>query len=148
MKSVKAIVAVTLAAAAFLACGKDPVEPKVEPGVDPNGGPQITLSPDSVVVAVGDGSLLTATIRNATGPAQYVSRDQSVATVNANGAIRAEGTGSTYVVATLSDRPNVHDSVRVNAQHVDDEIVGGCVPLTIHTSNPCVNVYPPAYVIP
>ena len=37
--------------------------------------------------------------------AQHVSRHQSVATVNANGAIRAVGTRSTYVVGTLSDRP-------------------------------------------
>ena len=52
---------------------------------------------------MGDGSLLTATARNVSGPVQYVPRDQSVATVNAHGAIRAVGTGSTYVVATLSD---------------------------------------------
>jgi dienelactone hydrolase len=36
-----------------------------------------------------------------------------VATVNADGAISAVGVGSTYVVATLPDRPDVRDSVRV-----------------------------------
>ena len=105
MKSVKALVAATSAAAAFLACAGGPVEQ--------NGAPQLTLSADSVVVGVGDESVLTATIRDASGPVQYLSRDQSVATVTADGAIRAVGTGSTYVVATLLDRPDVHDSVRV-----------------------------------
>ncbi|HEX8359458.1 MAG TPA: prolyl oligopeptidase family serine peptidase [Longimicrobium sp.] len=111
MKSAKAIVAVTLAAAAFLACGETPVE-QAGP-VDQEDAPQLTLSADSVVVDMGDGSLLTSSIRNATGPAQYVSRDQSVATVNANGAIRAVGVGSAYVVGTLSDRPDARDSVLV-----------------------------------
>jgi hypothetical protein len=77
-KPVTAIVAVVVAAAVCVACGKHPGEPNVgpkgEPSVEPNGGPQIMLSADSVVVPVGDGSLLSATIRNATGPAQYVSR--------------------------------------------------------------------------
>jgi dienelactone hydrolase len=41
-----------------------------------------------------------------------------VATVNANGAIGAVAVGSTYVVATLSDRPDVRDSVRVRV-HAD-----------------------------
>ena len=74
---------------------------------------QLALSADSVVLVMGDGSLLTAAIRNASGPVQYVSRNPSVATVNANGAIRAAATGSTYVVATLADRPDARDSVRV-----------------------------------
>ena len=117
MKSATATVAVTLAAATLLACGDSPVathvEPKPEPSVGPNGGPPLTLSADSVAVGVGDGSLLTATIRDAAGPVQYLSRDQNVATVNADGAVRAVGTGSTYVVATLSDRPDARDSVRV-----------------------------------
>jgi dienelactone hydrolase len=110
-----------LAAAAFLACAKDPVELDADPvdeddaPVVQNDAPQVTLSADSVVIGVGDGSLLTATIRNASGPVQYASRDPSVATVNANGAIRAVATGATFVVATLSDRPNVRDSVRVRA---------------------------------
>jgi dienelactone hydrolase len=41
-----------------------------------------------------------------------------VATVNANGAITAVAVGSTYVVATLPDRPEVRDSVRVRV-HAD-----------------------------
>ena len=110
MKSAKAIVAVTLAAAAVLACDKNPVEQ--------NSDPQLTLSPDSVVVGVYESSALTATVRNASGAARYVSRDQSVATVNASGAISAVAVGSTYVVATLLDRPDVRDSVRVRV-HAD-----------------------------
>ncbi|HEX8212482.1 MAG TPA: acetylxylan esterase [Longimicrobium sp.] len=110
MKPAKAIVAVTLAAAAFLACGDNPVEQA--------GDPQLTLSPDSVVVGVYESSALNATVRNAGGAIQYVSRDQSVATVNASGAISAVAAGSTYVVAALLDRPEVRDSVRVRV-HAD-----------------------------
>jgi dienelactone hydrolase len=110
MPSVKTIAAVTLAAAACLACGKDPL------GQDD--APRLTLSPDSVVVGVYESSPLIATVRDAGGavqyvPVQYVSRDRGVATVNADGAISAVGVGSTYVVATLPDRPDVRDSVRV-----------------------------------
>ena len=115
MQSGKAIVAVTLAAAACLACDGDPV------GQD--SAPRLTLSPDSVVVGVAQSSPLIATVRDAGGAIQYVSlqyvsRDQSVATVNANGAISAVAVGSTYVVSTLSDRPDVRDSVRVRV-HAD-----------------------------
>jgi dienelactone hydrolase len=115
MESVKPIVAVTLAAAAVLACGKSPVEQ--------NGDPRLTLSPDSVVVGVYESSPLTATVRDAGGAIQYVSpryvsRDESVATVNANGEISAMAVGSTHVVATLPDRPDVRDSVRVRV-HAD-----------------------------
>lgn len=115
MRSVKTIVAVTLAAAAALACDRNPVER--------NGDPQLTLSPDSVVVGVYQSSPLTATVRDANGAIQhvspqYVSRDESVATVNANGAISALAAGVTYVVATLPDRPDVRDSVRVRV-HAD-----------------------------
>ena len=62
---------------------------------------------------MGDGALLTASIRNASGTTEYVSRDQSVATVNASGAIRAVGTGTTHVVAAITGRSDVRDSVRV-----------------------------------
>ena len=115
MKSVKAIVAVTLSAAAFLACDKNPVEQSSDP--------QLTLSPDSVVVGVYQSSPLVATVRDAGGAIQYValqyvSRDPSVATVNSNGAISAVAVGSTYVVAAVSDRPDVRDSVRVRV-HAD-----------------------------
>src|SRR5688572_13730902 len=110
MKSARAVVALTLAAVACLACDTNPVEQ--------NGDPRLTLSPDSVVVGVAESSPLIATVRNASGAIQYValkfvSRDPSVATVNATGAISAVAVGSTYVVATLSDRPDVRDSVRV-----------------------------------
>jgi dienelactone hydrolase len=114
MKSAKAIVAATLTAAAVLACDKDPVGQSSDP--------QITLSPDSVVVGLYQTSGLNAIVRDAGGAIQvalrYISRDQSVATVNANGAITALAAGSTYVVATLPDRPDVRDSVRVRV-HAD-----------------------------
>lgn len=115
MKPAKAIVAVTSAAAAVLACDRNPVERSADS--------QLTLSPDSVVVGVYGSLPLTATVRDAGGAIQhvsvrYVSRDESVATVNAAGAISAMAVGSTYVVATLPDRPDVRDSVRVRV-HAD-----------------------------
>ncbi|MET0396765.1 MAG: dienelactone hydrolase family protein [Longimicrobiaceae bacterium] len=115
MRSAKAIVAVTSAAAAVLACDGNPVER--------NGDSHLTLSADSVVVGVYESLPLTATVRDAGGAIQhvavrYVSRDESVAAVNAAGAITAMAVGSTYVVATLPDRPDVRDSVRVRV-HAD-----------------------------
>ena len=77
----KAVLAVVVTMAVCLACGKSPEEPGVEqtpdPKGEPNGGAQVTLSSDSVVLSMGDGSLLFAAIRNATGPVQYVSRNPS-----------------------------------------------------------------------
>ncbi|HEX8693126.1 MAG TPA: kelch repeat-containing protein [Longimicrobium sp.] len=105
MKRAIALVAASLSAAAFLACGKDPVEQ----GDDP----QLTLSADSVTVDVGVSASVTATVLNASEPAQFVSRDPGVATVDASGAIRGVAIGSTYVVATLSNHADVRDSVRV-----------------------------------
>ena len=109
MKSLKAIVSVTSAAAALLACDKNPV--------DRSGGPQLTLSADSVTVDVGASASVAATVLNTTAPAQYVSRDPGVATVNASGAISGVAAGSTYVVATLSNRADVRDSVRVRVRN-------------------------------
>ncbi len=111
----KPIVSTTLAAAALLACDGSPVERTSDL--------QITLSPDSVVVGLFASSPLVATVRDAGGaiqsvPLRYVSRDESVATVNASGAISAVAAGSTHVVALLADRPDVRDSVRVRV-HAD-----------------------------
>jgi hypothetical protein len=116
MHSVKKIVAVTSAALSILACDKNPVEQKI---VEPTTETQLTLGPDSVVVGVFQSSALAATVRDANGTIQqglalqYVSRDPSVASVNASGAVSAVAVGVTYVVAVLADRPNVRDSVRV-----------------------------------
>ncbi|MES2521279.1 MAG: dienelactone hydrolase family protein [Gemmatimonadota bacterium] len=116
MISLKAIAATMLAAAAFVACNTSPVEQSIDT--------QLTVSPDSVVVGVYESSPLTATVRDANGTLQqglalqYISRDPSVASVNANGAISAMAVGATYVVATLAGRPEVRDSVRVRV-HAD-----------------------------
>jgi D-alanyl-D-alanine carboxypeptidase len=97
---------VLLTALLILACGDDPV--------GQTSGQQLTLSMDSVLVTVGASASVTVT--NTSAPATFVSRDQSVATVNASGAISGVGAGSTYVVATLADAANVRDSVRVRVQ--------------------------------
>jgi uncharacterized protein len=112
----KASITGWLVAVSLVACDNSPVEQ--------NSDPQVTISPDSVVVGLYQSSApLAVTVRNASGeiayvPLQYVSRDQSVATVNGFGAITAVGAGSTYVIATLADRPDVRDSVRVRV-HAD-----------------------------
>ncbi|HWK90478.1 MAG TPA: prolyl oligopeptidase family serine peptidase [Longimicrobium sp.] len=115
MKAVVAMVPVLLAAAAFVACGANPVEQ--------NGDPQLTLSADSVTVRIGASALVAATLRNTSEPAQFVSRDQGVAIVDANGAISGIAVGSTYVVATLSSHADVRDSVRVRVQPPDTCLV-------------------------
>jgi N-acetylneuraminic acid mutarotase len=107
MKRAFALVAVLLSAPAFLACGKDPV--------DQGGDPQLTLSLDSVTVDVGASASVSAAVINTSEPAQFVSRDQSVATVNA-GVISGVAVGSTYVVATLANNAAVRDSVRVRVR--------------------------------
>ncbi len=111
MKRAKTLTTGLVLAASFAACDKDPVAQQ-------NNDSHLTLSPDSVVVRVTQSSPLTVTVLNASGmvqhvPVTYVSRDQSVASVNANGTISAVAVGSTYVVAMLSNRPDVRDSVRV-----------------------------------
>jgi hypothetical protein len=107
MKRAIALSAVSMAAAAFLGCGKGPVE---------QDGPRLTLSADSVTVDLGASASVTATVLNTGEPAQFVSRDPSVAAVSANGAISGVAVGSTYVVATLSSQPDVADSVRVRVR--------------------------------
>jgi N-acetylneuraminic acid mutarotase len=109
MKKAIALAAVWMAAPALLACGNDPV-------VDQGGDPRLTLSADSVTVDLGASASVIATVVNAGEPAQWVSRDPSIATVNAGGAISGVAVGSTYVVATLSNRPGVADSVRVRVR--------------------------------
>ncbi|CAA9336438.1 MAG: hypothetical protein AVDCRST_MAG89-2407, partial [uncultured Gemmatimonadetes bacterium] len=105
MKRAIARVAVLVTAAGLLGCGKSPVERRDEP--------QLTISADSVTVGVGASASVAATVLNNSEPAQFVSRDPSVATVNGSGAISGVAVGSTYVVATLPNRADVRDSVRV-----------------------------------
>lgn len=78
--------------------------------------PRLTLSEDVLTVDVGASAAVTATLLNSSDPVQFVSRNPGVAAVNASGAISGIGTGSTFVVATLSTRPDVRDSVRVTVQ--------------------------------
>ena len=100
-----------VAAAAVAACGPSPVAHDDDA--------RLTLAPDSVIVEVFRTSVLTPTVRDANGAVQsgvalqYASRDERVVEVTAGGEIRAVAAGSTYVVATVSDRPHVRDSVPV-----------------------------------
>ena len=117
----KAIVAVTLSAAAFLACGKDAVEPNSDAPNDP----QLSIFADSVAVDIFTSTSVSAAVFNTSDAPQWVSRDQNVATVNASGAITGVGVGSTYVVAALSKHPDARDSVRVR---VYSDSCGGARP--------------------
>ena len=109
----KALLTGLVAAASVLACDKSPVEQN-------SGDPQLTLLDDSVVVGQYQSTFpLGVTVRNGSGAAvRYMSRDQSVATVNANGTISGMALGSTYIIAELLNRPDVRDSVRVRV-HAD-----------------------------
>ncbi|HEX8210135.1 MAG TPA: kelch repeat-containing protein [Longimicrobium sp.] len=109
MRRAIARAAVLVSAAALLACGKDPVE-------QGGGDPKLALSADSVTVDVGTSASVAATVLNTSEPAQFVSRDPGVATVNGNGAINGVAVGSTYVVATLANNANVRDSVLVRVR--------------------------------
>src|SRR5687767_10984694 len=93
-----------VSAFAIVACDSD----------GPSGvGPNLTLSSDSVSVAVGANTSVTATITNITGTPQFISRDVTVATVNGFGVISGIGPGVTYVVSSVIGMPAVRDSVRV-----------------------------------
>jgi CubicO group peptidase (beta-lactamase class C family) len=111
MKRATTLMTGLLLAASFAACDKDPVG-------EQKSALLLTLSADSVVVRVSNTSPLIATVRNAGGTVQqvavtYVSRNNNVATVNATGTVSAVAAGTTYVVASQTDRPDVRDSVRV-----------------------------------
>ncbi|HEX8452264.1 MAG TPA: kelch repeat-containing protein [Longimicrobium sp.] len=112
MRRAIAWVAVSVSAAALLACGKDPVAK--------GGDPKLALSLDSVTVDLGTSASVAATVVNTSGTAQFVSRDPGVATVNASGAISGVAVGSTYVVATLAGNAEVRDSVRVRVREPID----------------------------
>src|SRR5688500_12560925 len=121
------ITAVLLAGFALFACGDTPVE-------QIPASPEISLSPDSVVLNVYTAAPpLAVTVRDGNGAIQYdasliyASRDQSVATVNASGAISAVAVGSTYVVVRLTNKPDVRDSVRVRV-YDDFPFTGTAVP--------------------
>jgi dienelactone hydrolase len=119
--SARAIVAVTLSAAACLACGKD----AVEPNSDSHDGPQLSIFADSVAVDIFTTAQVSAAVFKTADAPQWASRDQNIATVNASGAIIGVGVGSTYVVAALSKYPDARDSVRVR---VYSDSCGGARP--------------------
>jgi dienelactone hydrolase len=105
--------AIALSTLIVVACDKNPAE---------QSGARLTLSADSLSVHVGTSASVAVTVLNTSEPAQYVSRDRSVATVTGNGgiiAISGVAVGSTYVVATLSSNADVRDSVRVRVQPPD-----------------------------
>jgi CubicO group peptidase (beta-lactamase class C family) len=111
MKNVRALFTGLLLSASFAACDKDPVGQQ-------NDDSELIIAADSVVVKLSESSPLTVTVRNASGvtqyvPVKYLSRDPGIANVNASGMITAVSVGATYVVASVTDRPEVRDSIRV-----------------------------------
>lgn len=96
-----------VAAVAVIGCG-DGSGP-----IDPQPDPQLTLSPDSIVVLTGASATVTATVVNSTAAVQFTSRNQAVAQVSATGNVTGVSVGTTFVVATLSGNNEVRDSLRV-----------------------------------
>jgi dienelactone hydrolase len=117
MKRTRALLTGSLLAASIAACDKDPVGASVDA--------QIAIAADSVVVNMFTSASAFAAVYNTSDAAQYVSRDQKVATVNALGAVTGVGVGSTYVVASLENHPAARDSVRVR---VYSDSCGGARP--------------------
>lgn len=89
--------------------GKSPAERRADE-------PQISLSADVLTIDVGASTPLLATVRNSVEAAQFVTRNANVATVNNTGAINGVGPGATFVVAMLTSRTDVRDSVLVQVQ--------------------------------
>ena len=106
MKRTIASVILCVVASGVLACGENPVE-------GPKGNPALAFAADSVALDVGKFASVSVTLSNTSDKAQYISRDGSIATVNANGSIGGVSVGTTYIVAALSGNADVRDSVRV-----------------------------------
>ena len=63
----------------------------------------LTLSDESLTMEIGDEATLTLTINNATLTPVWTSSDEGVATVSANGVVRAIGNGECDITATVLD---------------------------------------------
>jgi hypothetical protein len=94
------VLILTLFAAA--ACSDDPTDS----GDDIN----LSVSPDSLTLTVGQNQTVTATITGTTQQATFSSTNTTVATVDAAGSVSARAVGSTYIVAAIG---NVRDSAKV-----------------------------------
>jgi dienelactone hydrolase len=113
--------AAALSAVIVLACSKDAVEPKGVPPVEP----QLSIFADSVAVDIFTSASVSAAVFNTADAPQWVSRDETIATVNGSGSITGVAVGSTYVVAALSKHATARDSVRVR---VYSDSCGGARP--------------------
>lgn len=86
----------------------------------------LDIADSDVELAIGDTAQLAAVPHDRSGhplperPVAWVSRNESIATVNASGRVTATGAGSTYVVATSE---GISDSVRVSVTGLPDLLV-------------------------
>ena len=99
-----------------LACDKSPVEQ--------SGNTQIAFAVDSAVVAI-DTTIAVPIQSNA--PLKFISRNSGIASVDIKGAIHGVAVGSTYVIASLVDHPDVRDSIAVRV-YDDFPMTGAAVP--------------------
>jgi hypothetical protein len=92
----------TLAVIAIAACNDDPT----------NGGDDIKVdvTPDSLMLTVGQSQSITAAVTGSTQPATFSSTNTTVATVDGAGNVSAKAAGSTYIVAAIG---SVRDSAKV-----------------------------------
>ena len=106
-----------LVAASLVACDTDPLAPNVDQ--------EVNVVADSITLNLFALASVGAVVNNSVHAIQYISRNTNIATVNSLGAITGVGTGSTYVIASLTSKSSVRDSVRVR---VYSDSCGGARP--------------------
>lgn len=87
----------------------------------------LTVNPTSLSLAVGGTSALsvTATPSNANNQVTWTSGNTSVATVDANGAVKALAQGSAVITATSKENPSIKATATVTVKAVRDIEISG-----------------------
>jgi dienelactone hydrolase len=118
MKAAGVPVTALCVAPLLAACGKDPVGANMDA--------QLTIAAESVAVNMyRTASLSPLVSHNTVNTPQYISRNVTIATVNAVGTVTGVGVGSTYVAASIPGYPKAGDSIRVR---VYSDSCGGARP--------------------
>lgn len=89
-----------------------------------NDGPTLRFAIDSVQLSIAGTTTLAPTVTNSTATVQFVSRNQNVAQVSAGGVVTGVSSGTTYVVASLSNNAGIRDSVLVRVAAIVDPAAG------------------------
>ena len=84
--------------------------------IDPDNASEVVVSPDDLLMMVGDTETLRATVSPlvlSDKSVTWSSLDENVATVDANGVVTAVGAGETEIIATSNLTPTVSGSAHV-----------------------------------